>query len=254
MSDVTKPLADFLDALARVREVTEVEYVKLGTEDEGLDRFEVSYIDEVLPDGVEISVKIGGPCAYADLRLARDLNALSVTAPMVESTYALHRFVGAVDEVFGDAAADLKTGFNLETITAYERIDDLLGHPAAKKLKLVTVGRSDLSASMGTVVVDERVRDVTCDIARKVRAAGLPIHVGGKLTLASLEPVLSRVPLDGVHTRFVAFPAPALDAIESTIRLVLECEITLLRLLATRSEARAEEHLKRAEETAARFA
>lgn len=254
-TDLTAARSAYDTALARVQDVTTIEYLKLGTEDEALDFDEIRYLREVSPRDVGIAVKIGGPCACADIRQAGFVGAMGLVAPMVESPYALRSYIKSTELVLGEEAAGrMLRGFNLETISAYERLGDLLAEPAAKKLSFVNVGRSDLSASFGTVVADPKIRDVTVDIARRVSAAGLPIHVGGKVTRETLGPVLERIDLDGVHTRFMSFSTPTLDAIETTVRTVLEFEIELLRLLGTRFAHRAGEHLARAEETARRLA
>jgi hypothetical protein len=97
------------------------------------------------------------------------------------------------------------------------------------------------------------MHDVVCDVARQVRAAGLPVHVGGQVSRSTLQPVAERVHLDGFHTRFLAFGLPELSALPAVLRDGLELELALLELLAERFPARAAVHLNRASVTASRI-
>jgi hypothetical protein len=236
--------------LERVCATWHLQYVKLGTEEEGLGLDEIALVREVLPAEVAVVVKIGGPCARADLRAARELGAAGVVAPMVESPFGLRRFLEACAVELGDAVPT--RGINVETAQAVQHLPAMLAM-ARDGLTFVNVGRSDLAASLGWQVADASMHDVVCDVARQVRAAGLPVHVGGQVSRSTLQPVAERVHLDGFHTRFLAFGLPELSALPAVLRDGLELELALLELLAERFPARAAVHLNRASVTASRI-
>lgn len=236
--------------LERVLAAWRLQYVKLGTEEEGLGLDEIAYLREVLPAKVEVVVKIGGPCARADLRAARELGAAGVVAPMVESPFGLRRFLEACTAELGNEVPT--RGINVETAQAVQHLPAMLAM-ARNGLTFVNVGRSDLAASLGCKVDDAAMHEVVCDVARQVRAAGLPVHVGGQVSRSTLTPVAERVQLDGFHTRFLAFALPELAALPAVIRDGLELELALLELLAERFPARAVVHLNRASVTATRI-
>ena len=242
--------SDFDEAVGRVQAHTPIAYFKLGTEEEGLGFDEIAFIREVAPASVDVVVKIGGPCARNDMRQASRLGAAGLVGPMIESAYALRHFVEAAHEEF-PAARHL--GINLETISAVRALDDFLALPAVRSLTFINIGRSDLAGSLGLAVGDAAMHEVVCDVAARVRAAGIPIHVGGKVTVGTLGPVMKRVGLDGYHTRFLAFGAPEVAPPQTVVPLALRLEIALLRLLAGRFEERAEAHLERARITASRL-
>ncbi len=239
------------EALVALHRDTSLQYLKLGTEEESLDFMEIEAIVKLQPEGVFSVAKIGGPCARGDIRQAQRLGVQGIVGPMIESVYALQRFVAAVDAYF-DSDEQIRRGINIETHKAYEALPELLADPASKRLSFINIGRSDLAGSMKAKVDDPEVRDVVCSIVEQVRAAKIPVYIGGRVTSATLQPVLERVSIDGFHTRFLAFRAPIID-VDSVVRRALETEILLLQYLSALFPHRAEEHLARVRETTRRL-
>ncbi len=245
--------ARFLAELQDLRAHATLRAMKLGTEEEDVDLFEIQYIRSVLPAEVDIVVKIGGPCARADMRLARQIGARGMVAPMVESVYALERFMQATASLYGDAVGLVERGINVETITAVERLDDMLACDAGRQLDFFNIGRSDLAGSLGDAVGSPRMNDIVCSVIEKGQAAGLRVHVGGQVTVSTLVPLISRVRLEGFHTRWLIFAMPLPAEVGAIVGRGLRVEIALLEMLAARFPVRAEAHLERARVTAARI-
>lgn len=222
---------------------------KLGTEEEGLGPEEVRFLASLTGHGVGAMVKIGGPCARADLRLAGEVGASAVIAPMVESVFALTRFVEAADLELPSAA--IGRAFNLETGQAIAQLDGLLQSPAAKSLAFVNIGRSDLTASLGWQVDEPRSHDMVAQTVLRLHQAGFAAHVGGKVTRATLLPLLARVTFAVFHTRFLVFTVT--PQVEAAITQALRVEVALLDVLAAAFPERAQAHQARAEETGRRM-
>lgn len=251
--------ADLAERVRQLSATASIEYWKLGTEEEGLDFSEIAFVAETLSDGLPVFVKIGGPCARADMRQAAGVGARGLLAPMIESAFALRRFVEGSEDVLGAAAfapgpGYVRRGINLETGTAYAVLDALLAEPAAARLDFFNVGRSDLASSLGVRVESAHMTDVVRDIGRRVRATGRPIFVGGAVTSATLAPLFAVQAIDGFQTRFLAFRCEGVRHVDETVRLALEVEVALLHVLAERFPARADEHLRRAHVVAGRLA
>jgi len=244
----------FQESLSQVRKSSDLHYFKLGTEEEGLDFNEIEFIREALPRDVAIYVKIGGPCARGDLRQAASVGAAGIVAPMVESVYALWHFIEAATKAFAQAPGRVQLGINIETKTAVAVLPDMLAHAAAKRLDFTNIGRSDLAGSLGCQVDQPSMHDVVCAVVEQVHAAGIPIQVGGQVTLRTLAPILARTRIDGFHTRFLGFGPPDPATLPAEVDGALGLEMALLRLLAARFPARAAEHLARAHVTATRRA
>ncbi len=100
--------------------------------------------------GVPITLKIGGGEALTDIALAKAIGVGKIVAPMVESSLAVSKFIGAVHKVYtSDELIDTKLSINIETITAYNCYKDTLALANFGELSAVAIGRGDLRRSMG---------------------------------------------------------------------------------------------------------
>ena len=141
--------------------------------------------------GLELSLKIGGCEAVRDLYEARTLGVRGIIAPMIESAFALTKFIAAVNCMFSVAELQrIDLGINIETITGVKVFAEIRDLKEFAALNAVTVGRKDLAGSLGLAsdtvdgeqifALTERVLIAVCD--RPVTKT-----VGGGLTADSLE-------------------------------------------------------------------
>jgi 2-keto-3-deoxy-L-rhamnonate aldolase RhmA len=167
---------------------------------------------------VQLTAKIGGCEAIRDLLETKQIGVRYVVAPMVETAYALSKYIAAKDVVYtADEAQDTKFLFNMETITGYEnraRIIELAGGvPGADG---IVFGRVDFVGSLGhgrDTINDDDVTACVLDVSARCRAAGLELVVGGGVSRDSI-PALRRIRathLTRFETRKVVFAASALD-------------------------------------------
>jgi hypothetical protein len=118
--------------------------IKISFEDEGALHNEIISMRKLTAEvGLELSVKIGGCEAKRDIVDCMDLDCDNIVAPMIESEFALKKFLKSLDSY----KCDKKKGFNLETIQAYENLDTLSN--SFDKVDFVTVGRVDFVGSLG---------------------------------------------------------------------------------------------------------
>lgn len=168
--------------------------------------------------GLHLTVKIGGCEAIRDLLEAKQIGVDYIVAPMVETPYALSKYVAAKAQVFNDdETKDVDFLFNLETVTGYQNRQDMAKLASAPDaLQGVVFGRVDFCGSLGMdrnsineVVVTEHVLDVS----RLCKEHGLDLVVGGGVSmdaLPTLETIRSEF-LTRFETRKVVFDAAALD-------------------------------------------
>lgn len=168
-----------------------------------------------------IILKIGGVEAVTDIYNAISIGVKGIIAPMVETPFALLKYLNMIKMVIAeDNAKDIEFAFNLETITAVNNLDDMLKLDL-NPLKSVTLGRVDLSGSMGVgrAGINSETVYQTCLVAlSKIKALGLRTALGGAIAKESFAFInnLSLL-LDKYETRKVVFPISSLRFGEEAI-------------------------------------
>ena len=80
------------------------------------------------------------------------LDVSGIVAPMIESEFALEKFIESIISNTNDEIRS-KTDFfiNIESKTAVSNLREILSSPSSKLLTGIVVGRSDLTKSLGFV-------------------------------------------------------------------------------------------------------
>jgi hypothetical protein len=139
-----------------------------------------------------------------------------VIAPMVETPYALTKFVEAKTKTYGDNAPDTRFLFNLETEATLGNLEAML--PIAKaKLDGIVFGRVDFTLSRGLprkAINDRQITDAVLRVAQACAANDLTLVVGGSVA-AEAGPALREIRsirLDRFETRKVIFDGSAAES------------------------------------------
>ena len=131
---------------------------------------------------------------------------------MIETGFAMSKFKSAFIRVFGENS-DVERIINAETITCLENFEDILSKGEGF-LTGVTVGRSDLSGSMGVSrdqIEGEEILGVTKEFAVMSKKKGLITNFGGNIGTESVPFINEMLPyIDRVETRKVV-AQPHLD-------------------------------------------
>ncbi|MEI8340597.1 MAG: aldolase/citrate lyase family protein [Verrucomicrobiota bacterium] len=226
-----------VDHLVNLKENYHVTGVKAEFEAEGTRLEEAMRLKEVsMKAGLGLSLKIGGCEAIRDMFEASNLGAEHLVAPMVETPYALKKYLQAAKTAFsGEQRTDMDFLINLETITACENFEKMLKLPELEMLNGIVLGRVDLTGSMDLTreeINSERVRLICLDMAAKAKAFGKTVVVGGGVSAHSL-PFFRSFPaghIDRFETRKVVFSCPgALNNTESAFLKAVEFELMWLK-------------------------
>jgi len=202
--------------LTDLRQNHHVVGVKAEFEAEGTRLEEAMRLKEVLMKaGLGLTLKIGGCEALRDMYEARLLGVDRIVAPMVESAYALTKFIAAFRMAFPEEErTEVVAAINVETMGTVERFDDLLKVSGLAGLNGIVVGRVDLSGSLGLArdqINSDRITAILKEVFTKAKKAGLVCAVGGGVSADSL-PAFRTLPaghLDYYETRKVIFACPA---------------------------------------------
>jgi hypothetical protein len=230
------------DLLARGREEFGVVSVKAEFEAEG------TRVDELLrlvdisrSAGLPLTVKIGGCEAIRDLLESKQIGVRYVVAPMVETPYALSKYVAAKNLTFTEEEReDTDFLFNIETITGFQNLDQMVSVAKTKDgVQGMVFGRVDFAGSLGQTrdeINSESITRYVLEASQAARNAGLDFVMGGAVSSDSLNVIreVAAVHLSRFETRKVVFDGGSTKLNDIEKGLVNAVHFELLWLLNKR--------------------
>ncbi|MBV5328685.1 MAG: citrate lyase beta subunit [Chlorobium sp.] len=229
---------EMISILIELKEKYGVFEIKAEFEAEGSRMDELMRLKDVTSTvGLPIILKIGGVEAVTDIYNGLALGVKGIIAPMGETAYALSKFINVVSTLVPeDNAAEIEFAFNLETITGYKNLSQMLELPNISAISGVTVGRVDLTGSMGlgrdAINTSEEVYNICREVFAKAKAKNLKTGLGGGISKEAM-PVVNRLAelqlLDKFETRKVVFPVDAAKYGEDAILTAVKFELLWLK-------------------------
>jgi len=204
-----------VDVLTDLRANHHVIGIKAEFEAEGTRMEEALRLKEVVTKaGLGLTIKIGGCEALRDIYECRVIGVERIVAPMVESSFALQKFLHMVKLALpADERQEIFCAINIETITSCKNFQEMLALPEITELDGIVMGRVDLTGSMGLTREDincQQVFDITRDIFLQAKTKKLECAIGGGVSAHSL-PFFRELPegtIDRYETRKVIFGCP----------------------------------------------
>ena len=190
---------------------------------------------------MKIALKIGGCEAIRDLMESKQIGVDYIIGPMIESPYALSKFIEAKNKVYSlEEQDDTEFLFNIETITTFKNLEAMMKIASDKEgVDGAVFGRVDFSGSLGLGregINTQRITDYAIQAAKLSEAAELDYVVGGAVsvdTLPSLKEIYSNY-LTRFETRKIIFNADALNSNDIKDGLIEAVHFELLWLLNKR--------------------
>jgi len=204
-----------VEQLKDLRQNHHVVGVKAEFEAEGTRLEEALRLKEVVTKaGLDLTIKIGGCEALKDFYDARSIGVTHIVGPMIESAYALKKYLGSARAAYGkDEYSTVNFLVNIETITACDNIDEILNKYDITGLSGIVLGRVDLTGSLGLTREDvnsERIFGIAQKVIAVAKKKGLEIVIGGGVSKETI-PFLNQFPAGTFaryETRKVIFECP----------------------------------------------
>jgi 2-keto-3-deoxy-L-rhamnonate aldolase RhmA len=119
---------EMVEVLKKLKNEYGVIEIKAEYENEGSRQDELMRLKDVASSvDLPIIVKIGGVEAISDIYNAITLGVHGIIAPMAETKFAVSKFTNAIETfVAEDNREDIEFAFNVETITGYNNLNDIL--------------------------------------------------------------------------------------------------------------------------------
>ena len=209
--------------------------IKISFEDEGALLNEIMtmrYLTAFVE--LELSIKIGGCEAKRDITDCINLCSDSIVSPMIESKFALEKFINSIRKYEYSG----KKGFNLETINAYDNLDEL--QDLFNYIDFVTVGRIDFVGSLDKnrdYVNSEEIYKIVGRIFTIVKKYNKKCYLGGGISIDSqefIEKLKTLKIIDNYETRYVIFYVNKVKDFKYSLYLANLFEIEWMKYIETR--------------------
>lgn len=202
-----------VEILSRGKDEFGVVSVKAEFEAEGTRLEELlRLVDVSRAAGLPVTVKIGGCEAIRDLLESKQIGVRYVVAPMVETAYAVSKYVAAKNIVYTqDEQKDTDFLFNMETITGFENRENLITEICKKDgADGVVFGRVDFVGSMSwdrNTINTQKTTDYALEVAKLCKNADKQLVMGGGVSIESIDAIrqVHAIRLDRFETRKVVF-------------------------------------------------
>lgn len=203
-----------VEALKDLRENHHVKGVKAEFESEGTRLEEALRLKEVITKaGLDLTIKIGGCEAIKDMYDARSIGVTRIVAPMIETPYALKKFLNGVKlAIPKDERDEISLLVNIETVDGVKNFDRMLELKEIGELDGIVLGRVDMVGSLGMSRDDinkEPIFNIARELFTKAKKHDLECVIGGGVSANSL-PFFRNLPglLDRYETRKIIFQCP----------------------------------------------
>jgi 4-hydroxy-2-oxoheptanedioate aldolase len=218
--------------------------IKISFEDEGALYNEVITMRNLTASvGLQLSIKIGGCEAKRDIVDCMDVNCDSIVAPMVETNFALNKFIKSL-ECYNYKKTK---GFNLETIHSYNNLHTF----DLSLVDFITFGRVDFVGSLGldrnSVDNDDMLNYIT-NVFTTAKAKKIKCYLGGAISIKSKNFIRKLVEdglLDRFETRYMIYDVTNIDKFDELLYWGNVFEVEWLKYINQRYMMHANKDVKR---------
>jgi|TARA_B100001093_G_C26804127_1_gene1004736 hypothetical protein len=210
--------------------------VKQSLEDEGASFDDIKIMRTITKKAkVKLNVKIGGCEAKNDIFFCKKISTDSIVAPMVESEYALKKFI----QCAGSKKKNLLF-INLETNLSLINLPKMIKSKSFKYLDGVVIGRSDLAGSLNLTKEDVNKNLIFKKVQRTFKRIKSIVRkkmifkMGGSITPSSkifIRTLYKKNLLQNIETRNVEIKLSnfVIENLDKIIPLIFDFELSWLK-------------------------
>jgi hypothetical protein len=193
--------------------------VKAEFEAEGTRLEEALRLKEVVTQAnLDLTIKVGGCEALKDMFDAKSIGVTQIVGPMIESAYALKKFIKACKICYvGEEQYHVNFLINIETKLGINNIESILYSPEVEDLDGVTLGRVDLIGSLGrerTYVNSDEIMSYAKKAFSLCKRKGILCTIGGGIDKDSI-PFIRELFVEGLLHRY------------ETRKVIFDCDVAL---------------------------
>ena len=205
---------------------------KAGSEWENMNLDEIIYLHKLGTYDIPLLMKVSGVEARTEMRQLLQAGVDMFLAPMVESEYALEKFITIAQEVGQEQQKTPKTAIMIESIQTYHNLESIINSPYFAEVEKVVLGRWDLANSMGTTNVDSpEVKTVCQKIVNAVQTKNKSISVGGFVNPRTAPSVKKELGANMLNTINFLLDIDKCGDISQAVELMLQAEIAYYTVL-----------------------
>lgn len=210
--------------------------IKQSLEDEGSSFNDLKIMRKITKNHkINLNIKIGGCEAKNDIFFCKELKVDSIVAPMIESEYALKKYVQCIGN-----NNNAKLFINLETALALKNLTQIVNSNYFSRLSGLVIGRSDLAGSLNLQKKDVNSKKIY-DLVNgsftyvKKKENKLVLKMGGSITNDSkifITKLYKKKKINFIETRNVEFKVNNnfLNNISKALFYAFEFEIEWLKI------------------------
>ena len=212
-----------LNVLKSLRDDYDVIGIKAEFEAEGTRIDELMRLIEIVRKlNLKLGIKIGGCEAMKDLMECKQFGADYIIAPMVETDYALKKFIEAKNKIF-DKEEKKVTEFliNIETKTTTDNLEKIIKlnnvYEKTDRINGWVFGRVDYTYSHGLnredINTTDQITNSVIEVAKEAKKNHLHLVVGGAVSIDAVNILkeIKKIHLNRFETRKVIFSSEALE-------------------------------------------
>ena len=212
-----------LNVLKSLRDDYDVIGIKAEFEAEGTRIDELMRLIEIVRKlNLKLGIKIGGCEAMKDLMECKQFGTDYIIAPMVETDYALKKFIDAKNKIFDDEERKV-TEFliNIETKTTTDNLEKIIKlnnvYEKTDRINGWVFGRVDYTYSHGLnredINTTDQITNSVIEVAKEAKKNHLHLVVGGAVSIDAVNILkeIKKIHLNRFETRKVIFSSEALE-------------------------------------------